>query len=146
MRDTISLWSCFYHEYDKQHLLKLGNFKLSLKFFFKQSIAKQSQGIRAELVCKSKFQAMLLYLPDIFQMTSNSGAPKKQQDRGPKNTFEGARMWPRIPLYAVLSKGPNEFHYNEPMVALMNCLQMKVSEPPLFLHCFSSTYILKLED
>ena len=60
-------------------------------------------------------------------------------------------MWPCVPLYAVLLidnalwKGPNEFHYNDPMVALVNCLQIKVSELPLFLCCFCSTYIIDTE-
>ena len=60
-------------------------------------------------------------------------------------------MWPCVPLYAVLLmdnalwKGPNEFHYNDPMVALVNCLQIKVSELPLFLCCFCSTYIIHTE-
>ena len=47
-------------------------------------------------------------------MTSNSVAPETAI-QGPKKTFEGARMWPGIPLYAVLLinnalwKGLNEF-------------------------------------
>ena len=80
--NTISFWSAPYQEYDNQHLLKLGNCKLPLKNSFKQNMAKQSQTIRY----KSEFQAMLLKLPDIYPMTSNSVAPETAI-QGPQKSF-----------------------------------------------------------